>query len=109
VFAIVAVNAGAPGIITVSADTGGIYLPVTILICETDPGTGRRLAHPSGTVTTSIEANQTKTFSVLVTGGGPVPFNPARNRIFVRFKDQEGARRGTTSVAVCTDTAPSYP
>jgi SAM-dependent methyltransferase len=109
VFAMVAVNAGAPGIITASADTGGAYLPVTILICETDPATGQCLAEPSASVTTSIEANQSKTFSVFVTGSGAVPFKPATNRIFVRFKDHDGVRRGTTSVAVCTDADPSSP
>jgi hypothetical protein len=33
---------------------------------------------------------------------GVVPFNPASNRVFVRFKDAGNVTRGSTSVAVMT-------
>ena len=57
-------------------------------------------AAPAPSVTTSIAANATPTFSIFVAGSGTVAFDPANNRAFVRFKDAGGATRGSTSVAV---------
>ena len=53
-------------------------------------------------MTTTINANATPTFGIFVQGNGNVPFDPALNRIFVRFKDGGGVTRGSTSVAVRT-------
>jgi hypothetical protein len=53
-------------------------------------------------VTTAINANATPTFGIFVQGSGNVPFDPAANRIFVRFKDGGNVTRGSTSVAVRT-------
>jgi hypothetical protein len=53
-------------------------------------------------VTTTINAGATPTFGIFVQGGGNVAFNPASNRIFVRFKDGGNVTRGSTSVAVRT-------
>ena len=48
-------------------------------------------------------ANDTPTFSIFVFGkGSPVTFDPAVNRVFVRFKNG-AATAGATSVAVTTD------
>jgi hypothetical protein len=103
-FAVAAANVGVTGSITVSADTGAANLPLAISVCETDinaaciPGLG-----PGASVTTTITAGATPTFSIFVTAlGAPVPFNPAANRIFVRFKDAGNVTRGSTSVAVRT-------
>jgi hypothetical protein len=49
-----------------------------------------------------MNTGSTPTFTVFATGGGFVGFNPAANRIFVRFTDAGGAVRGATSVAVRT-------
>ena len=100
-FAVATVNVGASGSIIATADTGGAALPVNLFICQTNPGTGACLASPAGGVTTTINANATPTFAVFVQGNGTVPFDPAANRIFVRFSSG-GVPRGSTSVAVRT-------
>lgn len=103
-FVLATVNVGVGGTITVSADTGSVSLPISLLICETDPTSGACLpgTFPASNVITEIGANATPTFIVFVEGMDDVPFDPATNRIFVRFRDTEGAIRGTTSVAVQT-------
>jgi hypothetical protein len=103
VFAVATVNVGMTASITASADTGGASLPVAISLCQTNPATGVCLGAPGGSVTVSINAGATPTFGIFPTGtGAPVPFDPANNRIFVRFKDAGGVTRGSTSVAVRT-------
>ena len=102
-FAVATVNVGAADDITASADTGSVSLPLALAICETDPGTGGCLAAPAASVTTTIGANATPTFSIFVSGDGSfVPFDPANNRVTVRFRDGGGVTRGSTSVAVQT-------
>ena len=61
---------------------------MTIALCETDPGQGFCLQPPGPSVTTQIDGGQTPTFGIFVTGTGTVSFDPASNRIFVRFKDR---------------------
>jgi hypothetical protein len=102
VFAVATVNVGASGSIIASADTGSASLPVNISLCQTDPATGQCISAIGPSVTTQIDANTTPTFGIFVTGTGNVPFDPAANRIFVRFKDGGGVTRGSTSVAVRT-------
>lgn len=77
-------------------------LPVTLELCQTDPGTGACLTNPGPTVTTTINGGATPTFGVFVTGTGTVPFDPALNRVFVPFKDAGSVTRRPTSVAVRT-------
>ena len=98
-FAVATVNVGAAGTITVSADTGCAILPLALGICRTDGG-GPCIASPS--VTLDIGSNATPTFAVFAGASGPIAFDPAANRIFVRFKDGTGVTRGATSVAVRT-------
>jgi hypothetical protein len=102
VFAVATVNVGTSGTITVLADTGGVSLPVSLTLCETNPATGACLTPPANSVTTQLNANATPTFGIFVTGSGGVPFDPATNRIFVRFRDAAGVVRGATSMAVRT-------
>src|SRR5262245_15236937 len=96
------VSVGAGASITASADTGGTTLPITLAVCQTNPQNGACLAPPGGTVTTTINAGATPTFSVFVIGAGSVPFDPAANRVFMRFKDAGAITRGSTNVAVRT-------
>jgi hypothetical protein len=109
VFAVATVNLGAGGSffgggasITASADTGGVTLPLTISLCQTNPTTGQCISAIGASVTTQINANDTPTFGVFVTGTGTVAFDPAANRVFVRFKAAGAVTRGATSVAVRT-------
>jgi hypothetical protein len=53
-------------------------------------------------VATTVNSGATPTFGIFVQANGNVPFDPAGNRIFVRFKDLGNVTRGSTSVAVCT-------
>jgi hypothetical protein len=101
-FAVATVNVGMTGTIIASADTGNASLPLTIFLCETNPATGQCISVIGPSVTTQINANATPTFAILVQGSGFVPFDPATNRIFVRFKDNGNVTRGSTSVAVRT-------
>jgi streptogramin lyase len=101
-FAVASINIGSSSSITVSADTGSAALSETNTICQSNPMSGACLATPAASVTTTINTNDTPTFSVFVTGAGTVPFDPANNRIFVRFRDAGGITRGSTSVAVRT-------
>jgi len=100
-FAVAVSNIGAMGMIDVSADTGSATLPVAIALCETDPATSACLDPPTDSVTTSIIHGATPTFGVFVARSATFPFDPANNRIFVRFRDNVGGvDRGATSVAV---------
>jgi len=101
VFAVATVNVGASGQIAVSADTGRATLPLSIAVCETDPTIGICFQAPTSSVTTLINSGQTPTFGIFVAGTGTaIPFDPASNRVFVRFKDGGGVTRGSTSVAI---------
>jgi hypothetical protein len=75
---------------------------VNVSLCQTDPASGQCISPVGPSVTTTINANATPTFGIFVGGNGNVPFNPATNRIFVRFKDGGNVTRGSTSVAVRT-------
>jgi len=101
-FSVATVNVGGSGQITTSADTGASALPATITICETDPTMGVCLATATPTVTRTIGVGQTVTYGIFVASNGGIPFVPALNRIFVRFKDGAGIIRGSTSVAART-------
>ncbi len=101
-FAVSTVNVGAGGTITASADTGSAALPVSLAICRTDPSSGTCLSSIGSSVPVAVNPGDTATFSVFVTGYDSVAFDPAVNRVFVRFEDGGQVTRGTTSVAIRT-------
>jgi probable HAF family extracellular repeat protein len=101
-FAVATVNLGASGMITAVAETAPASLAVDVSICQTYPSTGHCISAPGPAVTTLVETNGTPTFGIFVTGRAAVPFDPANNRIFVRFRDAAAITRGATSVAVRT-------
>ncbi len=110
-FAVATVNVGVAGSITVTADRGvANLLQATLILCQTNPTTGECITTPgSGGVTVTIAAGATPTFAVFARGTGNIPFDPATNRIFVRFTDASNVVRGATSVAVRTHTPACAP
>ncbi|MGH7392963.1 MAG: matrixin family metalloprotease [Candidatus Rokuibacteriota bacterium] len=102
VFAVATVNVGASGTIIASADTGSVPLPISLSLCQTNPSTGQCVSPIGSSVTTPISSFATPTFALFVQGAGIVLFDPARHRIYVRFRDAGGTTRGSTGVAVRT-------
>ncbi len=102
VFAVASVNMGSGGTVTASAETSGAGMPVSLFMCQTNPVTAQCISAVGPEVTAQVDAGATPTFAVFVAGGGTVPFDPAANRVFVRFKDAGGVIRGMASVAVRT-------
>ena len=101
-FAVATDNNGAAGLIIASVDTGGVVLPVSAVICQSDPVTAQCLAPAAASTSVGFPAGATPTFSIFVTATGKVPFAPATSRLFVRFNDSSGVSHGVTSVAVRT-------
>jgi hypothetical protein len=102
VCSVATVNVGASASITVSANTGAAILPVTPLVCQTNPVTGVCFDPPALSVTVQIDAGATPTFAAFVIGGGIVPFDPALYRLFIVFTDAGNIVRGATSGALRT-------
>lgn len=102
-FSIATTNAGVAGNVIVKPTTGASSLPLSLTICQTNPNNGACLSPPSASVTASIAANATPTFSVFATASGSIPLDPATRRIFVEFTQTgTGDLKGLTSVAVKT-------
>ena len=101
-FAVATINLGVDATITAAANTGAANLPVTVLLCQTNPATGNCLAPSSATVSLDIPGAATPTFGVFVTGSSAIANMPGVNRVFVTFTDAGGVLRGETSVAVRT-------
>lgn len=105
VFSVASVNLGTAADLTITADSGGLDLGMTILMCQTNPISGICINPevPSTLpIETTVQTGDTPTFAMFVTGDQLIEFSPAFNRIFVRFKDIDGFTRGATSVAVRT-------
>jgi hypothetical protein len=101
VFAIGTANVGATGTITVSADTGGSALPVTLTVCETDPA-GACLAAAAPSITVLYAGGTTRSFAFFAQARGAIQFLPGVNRVFARLRDNGNVTRGETSAALCT-------
>ena len=109
-FVVAAANVGAAGSITVRPDAGDSEQPLELAICTTDPATGLCLDGPGASATLDMAAQGTASFAVFVrAGGGSTAFNPADERVFVRFTDADGKLRGATSVAVRIGAGQSLP
>lgn len=106
VFSVASVNLGSGEELEITAELSNPGLAASVTLCETDPVTSvciNPTIPTAGTVTTQVNSDATPTFGIFVSSSGDVPFDPANNRIFVRFEDSAGAVRGATSVALRTE------
>jgi len=102
-FSVASVNVGAAATLTVTADTGGTSLPVSLAMCQSDPTTAACINPTAPTfdpITVDIAENGTPTFSVFVSSSEAIASDAANNRVRVVFADDSGRTRGQTSVAV---------
>lgn len=90
-------SAEATGDITVSANMGIAYLPLSVSIRETNPGTGGIIGDH---ILNNLGARENRTVAVFVTFNGCVNFDLAANRIFIEFRDASNNVLGSTSTAV---------
>lgn len=105
-FAVATANVGAADDVEVRAGSGDVTDGLQISVCETNPTTGS-CVNPTtpdlSEIDAHVGANATSTFAIFATATRDVAFDPARNRISVRFVDSQGITRGATSVAVTTE------
>lgn len=101
-FAVALSNVGeaASGDITAFANTGSISLPLSILINETNQGTGAIIGD---NILQNVSADDIRTVAVFLSFSGCIPFDPALNRIFIEFRDASNNVVGSTSTAVSTN------
>jgi hypothetical protein len=98
-FAVATANVGAAASsVTATAEYGS--LPLSITVSETDPSTGAIIGD---NVLENVAANEFRSVIVQVTFNGCITFDPAVNRIFIRFRDSGGNIVGSTSTAVSTN------
>ena len=104
-FVAAAINIGGDRSIVVRPEISGIDLPLTLSICESN-AQAQCLASPTPSVTVEFPRNAAKTFTIYVEipAGSPVPFDPAINRIALKFSE-DGVVRANSSVAVATNGA----
>ncbi|PHS22052.1 MAG: hypothetical protein COA85_12175 [Robiginitomaculum sp.] len=98
-FAIAAVNIGAGDTFTVTAQSTNVGAPVTASLCETDSATGACLASPSNSVSSTLTNGATGTYGVFILRNGPLAFDPAGNRVRLRFTGSGALVSGQTGVA----------
>lgn len=119
-FPIAAFNIGTPAQVQVSSDSGSFLpaasagtapgfkdtLPITVLLCQTNPLSGACLAQPAATLTLNFPTGATATFSVFVTATAPIPNSLSESRLFIRFTEPNSGgvanSVGSSSVAVTT-------
>ena len=103
VFAVAASNVGSTGTIRVRAESGDANPPVSYEICQTDPATGACSTPRAETQLLTMASGANYTFGVFVRPNGYVPRNPGLYRTIIVFEETDGVERGSTSVAIQTD------
>jgi murein DD-endopeptidase MepM/ murein hydrolase activator NlpD len=100
-FVVATSNVGAAVPITVTP-VATSPMPLTLLVCETNPASGACIAAPTPSVSRTLAAGETATWGIFGQATGAILLDPAGNRISVRYVDAGGILRGATSVAVAT-------
>ncbi len=98
-FSVASINLGAQAQVTATVSGTNSVVPLALSVCPTD-SLGNCLQDAAPSVTLSVGAGATPTFSVFVQAAEAIPFDPANTRIRVTFADASGVIRGATSVAV---------
>jgi photosystem II stability/assembly factor-like uncharacterized protein len=101
-FAVATDNLGAAAAITAAPVLSASSLPLTVTVCQTNPGSGQCLAPPTASVTATVDFGDTPTFGFFATASAAIPFDPANSRISCQFTDADGVVHGSTSIAVET-------
>jgi hypothetical protein len=100
-FAVAMSNVGATDTVTITADTGSRAQPLSILLCQTDPGSGACISAMAPSVSFVLNSGANATVGVFVNASAGIGLDPAGNRIFVRAT-AGGQPVGATSVADVT-------
>lgn len=101
-FVIAATNIGDSAPLTARVALSDATMPLTPMLCQTDPNTGQCLAPPAASVTTTIAQNQNTTWSAFLQANGAIAQDAAHHRVYFEFVDAGGVVRGSTSTAVTT-------
>jgi hypothetical protein len=102
VFVISSTNIGVAGTLTAQAVPSNQTMPLSTVVCQTNPNTGQCLHPPAPTASATINQNQSTTWSAFLQATGPIPADPTNNRVIFQFVDSQGVVRGATSTAVTT-------
>jgi hypothetical protein len=107
IFVIAATNIGASGPLIAKVRLSNPSLPLTATVCQTDPNTGQCLSTPSASAFVTIDQNQNTTWTAFLTANGAIPTDPAQNRVYFEFYDDNlgtpGTIRGSTNTAVTSE------
>jgi streptogramin lyase len=101
-FALATDNIGASASLTARVRLSNPSLPISATICKTNSTTGACLTPAAATATSTVNTNDTGTWTAFLLATGAVNADPAHNRAFVEFVDAGGIVRGSTSTAVTT-------
>jgi hypothetical protein len=101
-FAVATDNIGAGAAITAAPVLSASSLPLTVTVCQTNPGSGQCLAPPAASATATVNSGDTPTFGFFATASAAIPFDPVNSRISCQFTDATGVVHGSTSIAVET-------
>lgn len=99
-FSVTAADFTAGERITVTANTGHVPLPVSATVCQVTKMNGACLAPAVASLTTTVVAGETPTFTVFVNALTSIPLDTTFHRVYVTATNDIGKLLGATSVAI---------